>query len=248
MAKEKPEVQGRNPGLPAPGPKRAPQKSPARAGEASGAGQIGALGRGGRRATRPSNTTSAILFPDSGTGKGAVLAARRTLTRRSLWRPYPLSRKLQVSSRPIRESGDDPMSRFSSACGVFFGAAALLVSAGAAHALCSIPEATYQGGAYGAYAMTGGPCSIPFDQNGGTGSTTAAASSSFAGPSGSLSLSSTADLATGVLTAYSQGDSASSSIWDTFTYSGTASRRGDDHGDPQSVRNIDRVVRRLRHA
>lgn len=112
------------------------------------------------------------------------------------------------------------MSRFSSACGVFFGAAALLVSAGAAHALCSIPEATYQGGAYGAYAVTGGPCSIPFDQNGGTGSTTAAASSSFAGPSGSLSLSSTADLATGVLTAYSQGDSASSSIWDTFTYTG----------------------------
>ena len=84
MAKEKPEVQGRNPGLPAPGPKRAPQKSPARAGEASGAGQIGALGRGGRRATRPSNTTSAILFPDSGTGKGAILAAWRTSTRRSV--------------------------------------------------------------------------------------------------------------------------------------------------------------------
>jgi hypothetical protein len=31
-------------------------------------------------ATSPSNTTSARLFPDSGTGKGAIVAARQTLT------------------------------------------------------------------------------------------------------------------------------------------------------------------------
>ena len=35
-----------------------------------------------------------------------------------------------------------------------------------------------------------------------------------------LSLSSTADLTIGVLTAYSQGGIASASIWDTFTYTG----------------------------
>jgi hypothetical protein len=40
-----------------------------------------------QRATIPSNTTSARLFPDSGTGKGAIIAARQTLTRRSQCRP-----------------------------------------------------------------------------------------------------------------------------------------------------------------
>lgn len=104
------------------------------------------------------------------------------------------------------------MSRFSSACGVFFGAAALLASAGAAHANCPIETAGYQGGAYGAYAVTTTACFTDIDENGGTGFTTAAASS--------VGLSSSANLSSGVLTADSQSGFASSSVWDSFTYTG----------------------------
>jgi hypothetical protein len=104
------------------------------------------------------------------------------------------------------------MSRFSSACGVFFGAVALLAIAGAAHATCPIENAGYQGGAYGAYAVTTTACFTDIDENGGTGFTTAAASS--------VGVSSSANLSSGVLTADSESGFASSSIWDSFTYMG----------------------------
>ncbi len=104
------------------------------------------------------------------------------------------------------------MSRFSPLRIVLFAAAGLLSSAGAARATCPIETAGYQGGAYGAYAVTTTACFTDIDENGGTGFTTAAASS--------VGLSSSATLASGVLTADSQSGFASSSIWDSFTYTG----------------------------
>jgi hypothetical protein len=113
------------------------------------------------------------------------------------------------------------MSQFTPSWKVLFATACLLSSAEAAHALCPIPEATYQGGAFGAYAVTTGPCAADLNTGGGTGSTMASTSSVIPGSVGvSFSLSSTADLATGVLTADSQKGFASSSIWDSFTYTG----------------------------
>jgi PEP-CTERM motif len=105
----------------------------------------------------------------------------------------------------------------------FAAATAIFVSTDAARALCIVPTASYQGGAYGAYAVTeAGECASVLDQNGGTGSTTAAASSSYTPEPGgdSFLLSSTANLTSGVLTADSQIGFASSSIWDSFTYTG----------------------------
>jgi len=114
------------------------------------------------------------------------------------------------------------MGRFSTQFAIALADVGLLISTGAAHATCSIPVAGYQGGAYGAEADTAGGCSVGVDTDGGTGATTAAASSTttntFTGVS--YSLASSADLASGVLTAYSGIGIASASIWDTFTYSG----------------------------
>lgn len=104
------------------------------------------------------------------------------------------------------------MSRFSPSRIVLLAAAGLLSSAGAARATCPIENAGYQGGAYGAYAVTTTACFTDIDENGGTGFTTATASS--------VGLSSSANLASGVLTANSQSGFASSSIWDSFTYTG----------------------------
>jgi hypothetical protein len=104
------------------------------------------------------------------------------------------------------------MSRFSRSRIVLLAAAGLLSSAGAARATCPIETAGYQGGAYGAYAVTTTACFTDIDENGGTGFTTAAASS--------VGLSSSANLSSGVLIADSQTGFASASIWDSFTYSG----------------------------
>jgi hypothetical protein len=104
------------------------------------------------------------------------------------------------------------MSGFSPSRVVLLTAAGLLSSAGAARATCPIETAGYQGGAYGAFAVTTTACFSNIDENGGTGFTTAAASSA--------GLSSSANLASGVLTADSQSGFASSSIWDSFTYTG----------------------------
>jgi hypothetical protein len=104
------------------------------------------------------------------------------------------------------------VSQFSSSCVVLFGAAALLASAGAARATCPIDNAGYQGGAYGAYAVTTTGCFTDIVEDGGTGFTTATAAG--------VGLSSSADLATGVLTADSESGFASSFLWDSFTYTG----------------------------
>jgi hypothetical protein len=113
------------------------------------------------------------------------------------------------------------MGRFSRFHIVVFAVAGVVASTGSAHATCAIPNAGYQGGAYGAYAVTTGGCfSDDLDANGGAESTNASASSSIMGSGGPFSLSSTADLTTGVLTADSQSGFASASIWDSFTYTG----------------------------
>ena len=104
------------------------------------------------------------------------------------------------------------MGRFSPSRIVLLAAAGLLLSAGAARATCPIETAGYQGGAFGAYAVTTTACFTDIDENGGTGFTTATASSA--------GLSSSADLSSGILTADSPGGIASSSIWDSFTYTG----------------------------
>jgi PEP-CTERM motif len=114
------------------------------------------------------------------------------------------------------------MGRFSALFATSLASVGLLISTGAAHAICAIPVAGYLGGAYGADAVTAGGCFVGVDMQGGTGATTAAASSTttdtFTGLS--YSLASSANLATGVLTAYSETGIASASIWDTFTFSG----------------------------
>jgi hypothetical protein len=90
---------------------------------------------------------------------------------------------------------------------------ALLFST-SAHALCAVPTAGFGGGLFGASAVTAVACAgMPGnDTGGGSGFTTAMASSS--------SLTASADLTTGVLTAYSPAGIASASLWDTFTFSG----------------------------
>ena len=114
------------------------------------------------------------------------------------------------------------MGRFSALLATSLASVGLLISTGAAHAICAIPVAGYLGGAYGADAVTAGGCFVGVDMQGGTDATTAAASSTttdtFTGVS--YSLASAANLATGVLTAYSETGIASASIWDTFTFSG----------------------------
>ena len=62
------------------------------------------------------------------------------------------------------------------------------------------PTASYLSGAYGVDAVTAGGCFVAVDQQGAAETTTASAASSL----DSLSLSSTADLTTGILTAYAQ--------------------------------------------
>jgi hypothetical protein len=113
------------------------------------------------------------------------------------------------------------MGRFSAQFATALASVGLLISTGAAHAICAIPEAGYLGGAYGVDAVTAGGCFVGIDMNGATGATTAAASSTttdtFTGVS--YSLASSANLASGVLTAYSETGIASASIWDTFTFS-----------------------------
>jgi hypothetical protein len=108
------------------------------------------------------------------------------------------------------------MSRFARSWVGLSAAAALLLSAHAAYALCAIPTASYLGGAYGVDAVTAGGCFVAVDQQGAAESTTASAASSL----DSLSLSSTADLTTGILTAYAQTGVASAAMWDSFTFEG----------------------------
>ena len=81
-------------------------------------------------------------------------------------------------ARPIGQGGDESMSRYSSVCGALFGATAFIASAGGAHATGVVPTASSQAGAYGASAVTADGCDL-LQEDGGTGFTSAMASSSF---------------------------------------------------------------------
>ena len=114
------------------------------------------------------------------------------------------------------------MGRFSALFATSLASVGLLISTGAAHAICAIPVAGYLGGAYGADAVTAGGC---FESASTCRAGRAqrrrrrrARSPNVTGLS--YSLASSANLATGVLTAYSETGIASASIWDTFTFSG----------------------------
>ena len=97
-------------------------------------------------------------------------------------------------------------------------AGACLMAGGPARATCAYYDASYQGGAFGAYAVTQGYCYAGLDQEGGALSTTASALSVLSTPY--TDASSSATLSSGGLTVYSAAGSASASLWDTFTYSG----------------------------
>jgi hypothetical protein len=84
-----------------------------------------------------------------------------------------------------------------------------------AHAIYAIETAGYGGGLYGTEAVTTPvpPISGPISE-GGQGILSSSVSQ------GTGTLASSADLSSGVLTAYSAGGAASASEWDTFTFSG----------------------------
>ncbi len=104
-----------------------------------------------------------------------------------------------------------PRASIGSACGI-----AVLVLMGfgsSAHATCPIAVAGDLGGPFGTDAVTAPAC---FEQTtaGGSGVTSASL------PRGGGTMSASADLSSGVLTAYSAGGIASAAEWDTFTFSG----------------------------
>jgi hypothetical protein len=95
---------------------------------------------------------------------------------------------------------------------------AILALAGfgsAAHASCAIPIAGFASGSddFGANAVTAIGCSLQA-KDGGSGATTASVLLTSNG------MSASANLASGVLTAYSAGGFASAAEWDTFTFTG----------------------------
>jgi hypothetical protein len=97
---------------------------------------------------------------------------------------------------------------------------AAVVAAGAliglsrnAGATCAIPTATDLGGLYGTDVVTAPACFFETTA-GGIGVTVGAI------PLGGGSMAASADLSTGVLTAYSAGGTASADEWDTFTFNG----------------------------
>jgi hypothetical protein len=109
------------------------------------------------------------------------------------------------------------MTRFLALCGLtVFGA--LLGAVPPASASCVIPTAMYAASAYGADAVTATVCTLDSEQGGGE---TTSASTSYSNPPASLSAS--ADLASGTLTADADdadGGYASAAEWDTFTFMG----------------------------
>jgi hypothetical protein len=110
------------------------------------------------------------------------------------------------------------MRRLTSRGAALFAGFCTLLLTGAAHALCAVPTAGFGGGLFGASAVTAEGCFVGVDQNGGAGSTIASAASTDS--VSNLTLTASADLTTGVLTAYSPEGIASASLWDTFTFSG----------------------------
>ena len=93
-------------------------------------------------------------------------------------------------------------------------AAVLIAGSSAAQAICRVPSVQYTGGAFGAAAVNATGCSNPAT-DGGTGSTSAMVIDAPA-----AGLQSSANIASGVLTAYSRNGFASAALWDTLTFSG----------------------------
>ena len=97
----------------------------------------------------------------------------------------------------------------------------LLLACAGAHAICPVTLAGYGGGAFGSEAVASpGGCFRPIV--GGIGISSATDSSDANG----IVMSASANLSTGVLTAYATGGSASSSLWDTVTFSGLPAAGG----------------------
>ncbi len=82
-----------------------------------------------------------------------------------------------------------------------------------AHASCPIPVAGDLGAPFGTDAVTAIGCALQTEA-GGRGVTSASV------PLGGGTMSASADLSSGVLTAYSAGGFASAAEWDTFTFAG----------------------------
>lgn len=95
--------------------------------------------------------------------------------------------------------------------GALTAVVALSAWSGQAQAICAVTTAAYTGGSYGAQvvASPGGCFRTPV---GGTGSTSVQQSDA--------SLSASANLSTGVITAWSSGGMSSSAMWDTVRFSG----------------------------
>lgn len=98
-----------------------------------------------------------------------------------------------------------------------FIATTLFLASSAAQAICAIPSAKYEGGDFGAEAVASKGC---FNSvvNGGNGSTFAAVTDAPV-----TGVRSSANIQTGVMTAYSDNGFASSAMWDTLTFSGLPS-------------------------
>jgi len=105
------------------------------------------------------------------------------------------------------------MSRSSISTAAVIAAGALVGLSSNARADCAIPTARYLSGQYGTDVVTASAC---FDATtaGGPGVTAGAI------PLGTGSMAASADLSTGILTAYSASGLASAALWDTFTFSG----------------------------
>ena len=101
--------------------------------------------------------------------------------------------------------------KFAAAAVVATGALVGLSSA--AHAICAVPEAGYLGGLFGTSVVTTVGCFVDTRTAGGIGVTSALLPLA-------NGMSASADLASGVLTAYSSNSFASAAEWDTFTFSG----------------------------
>jgi hypothetical protein len=105
------------------------------------------------------------------------------------------------------------MSRSSISTAAVIAAAALVGLSSNAHATCAVPTATYVSGLFGTDVVTASSC-FDYTTAGGSGVTAGAI------PLGSGSMAASADLSTGILTAYSASGLASAALWDTFTFSG----------------------------
>jgi hypothetical protein len=105
------------------------------------------------------------------------------------------------------------MSRSSISAAAVIAAGALVGLSSNAHAICAIPTAGYLSGSFGTDVVTASSCS-DFTSAGGAGVTAGAI------PLGTGSMAASADLSTGILTAYSASGLASAAVWDTFTFSG----------------------------